>query len=411
MILSLIVLLLVLLIGYFHYTQGLFSATLSAFIAVLASVLAVGYHESLAGMLSGGQLADQALAFTLVSIFAIVYIVLRALFDKFIPGNMRMPLWVDRIGAGVMGVVAGLFVTGVIVIAAQTLPFGPTIAGYSRYEIGANESVAVTIAGKNQQLDLEVVGKLKEDNIDAVGSGLLIPVDDMLLGVTSLLSDGGSLAGTRPLRSVHPDYLQELFGQRVGIQLGAKRTALAGQVSVPGVFWRDQFPQVDAEIPQIRKRSVPSPLKPSPDKVLLVVRAIFSKNSSDADNFVRFSPASVRLNAGGKNYFPIGTLEGGGMLVSNRIDDFLLVDLKAQDAGADFVFMVDASVAPPVDASGKQTDRLVAPGTFIEIKRFARIDLSGKVAPASVELSPAVAVLRKAIVMTTVRGGPEVPKP
>jgi len=38
-------------------------------------------------------------------------------------------------------------------------------------------------------------------------TGLLIPVDDMVLGTVYHLSDNGSLAGDKSLASVHPDYL------------------------------------------------------------------------------------------------------------------------------------------------------------------------------------------------------------
>ncbi len=47
MIFSILMIVLVGIIGFFHYTQGLFSATISAVIAVIAAMLAMSYHEVL----------------------------------------------------------------------------------------------------------------------------------------------------------------------------------------------------------------------------------------------------------------------------------------------------------------------------------------------------------------------------
>jgi len=88
---TLIVLVLVGAITYFHYVQGLFSAALSAMIAVIAAVLAFSFHEPIVRLL-GGKMADQAAAVALVGVFAITYFALRFLFDKYIPGNVQVPL-------------------------------------------------------------------------------------------------------------------------------------------------------------------------------------------------------------------------------------------------------------------------------------------------------------------------------
>jgi len=392
MIFSILILLLLLAVAFFHYVQGLFSATLSALIAVIASMMAISYHETLANILSGGKFSDYALAITMISIFAGVYIVLRLIFDKLVPGNVRVPLLVDKIGAGVMGVVAAAFATGTLAVAAQTLPFSSSLGGYSRYEIAGDRPVQVKVTGKSQMQDLEVFDELRPDTIDGPSSGMLVPVDDMVIGVASMLSNGGSLAGARSLTSVHPDYLQELFGQRTGIHPGAKRTAMPVDVTVDGVYWRDQLNQIDAEIDAIRKRALPASIKARPDSVFLVVRTMFKQSASDRDNIVRFSPSVVRLLANGKNYFPIGTLEGG-TLYANRADDALFVNVAGSDGGADLVFQVDAGVAPASPTG--PSDRAIAPGTFLEFKRFARIDLSGKTVPPTIPASANVKVLRK----------------
>src|ERR1051325_4531495 len=100
-IFAFMILVLVGVIAFFHYTQGFFSAAISAIIAVLAASIAVGYHESIVASLLQGKFADQANAVALVVIYAVVYFLLRWMMDAFVPGNLRLPVIADKVGAGV----------------------------------------------------------------------------------------------------------------------------------------------------------------------------------------------------------------------------------------------------------------------------------------------------------------------
>src|SRR5688500_4840937 len=135
MILGVVIIALLAGVAYFHYAQGFFSATLSAICAVIAAVIAVGYHEVAVQSLLQGAAADYAHALCLCAIFGGVYIGLRLLFDKAIPGNIRLPVMVDRVGGAAMGVIAGIFTAGIVALAAQMLPFGPTVGGFARYAV------------------------------------------------------------------------------------------------------------------------------------------------------------------------------------------------------------------------------------------------------------------------------------
>ena len=116
------------------------------------------------------------------------------------------------------GVIAGIFAAGILVLTAELLPIGPSIAGYARYALVDREVYSVKVPGKYQLQDLTITGELKGDTMEAgQSSGLApIPVDDMLLGTVQFLSNGGSLAGEQTLASVHPSYPDELFGHRLG---------------------------------------------------------------------------------------------------------------------------------------------------------------------------------------------------
>src|SRR5262249_33670235 len=113
MIFSLFLIIIIGLIIYFHSMQGLFSAGLSAGIALIAAVAALAWHETLVDLLLRGQFSDEANALTLVMIFSVVYILLRVLFDKVVPGNVLFPVLLDKIGASVCGLIAGICAAGI----------------------------------------------------------------------------------------------------------------------------------------------------------------------------------------------------------------------------------------------------------------------------------------------------------
>src|SRR5687768_18012806 len=101
--LGIIFLIFVGLIAYIHWIQGLLSGFISAVIAIISAAVALSFYEPLAAAMSGGKFQDQAYAVTLIALFAITYIVLRVLFDKFVPGNIRLPATVDKVGGALFG--------------------------------------------------------------------------------------------------------------------------------------------------------------------------------------------------------------------------------------------------------------------------------------------------------------------
>jgi hypothetical protein len=406
MIFGVVIILIIAAIAYFHYTQGLFSATLSAICAALAAMLAFSYHETIIYSFLRGKVADYAHGMVLIALFALFYLVLRVVFDSLVPGNLRFPAIVDKVGGGAMGVCAALFATGILAIAAQELPFGPAIASYTRFKTQSAVEVQVPTQRQaedtyaNDVLNSEEPGKFEPSD----ASGLIVPVDDLVVGLASRLSTG-ALSGARPLESVHPAFLDQLFAQRMGIQVGANRVAYnvgeAPQVSVTGVFTVDQLATADSELPDIRKgaplKNVPELLKPRPDQILLVLRTIFGRGADDSDHNVRFSAASVRLMAGGKNYHPIGTLDNVQVYLRiNRLDDFVLV---AAERGVDLVFVVDRSdlgvAAAAKRGEGSAADSTIGQNVFLEVKRMGVVDLAGKAIQQGVQLAENVGPFRK----------------
>ena len=379
MILSAVAIILVLIIAYFHYVQGFFSATLSAIIAILSAVIALSYFEPLARMFNG-KAGDQGEALVLVALFAVVYTILRVIFDAAVPGNLRMPVLLDKVGSGVAGAVAGIFAVGILIIAAQTLPFGPTIAGFSRYSVTSARPVQIPSA--HQATDTDVYDELTSATLDPQAkSSLLLPVDDMVVNLTSHLSDGGSLAGPVDMQQIHPNYLDELFGQRLGIQTGARHTAFNTEshkdVELHGLYTVDALPQADAEISAIRTTDLGG-LRSDQSKMILIVRLSFTREAADNDTYVRLSTGAVRLVANQTDYNPIGTLDASGTPVVrvNHLDDFLIVP---GGGSVDFVFLVPREDLGVVsDKKNADAPLQIGQDVFVEAKRDAMVDLSGQ---------------------------------
>ena len=437
MFFSIIILILVLLVAFIHFVQGFFSAALSAILAVFSAAIAVGFHESVVAWMRPGKLADSANAVVLCSLFAGSYVLLRLLFDRTVPGNVRLQSTVDKIGAAVMGLVAGTVAAGVLAIAAQTMSFGASVFGYSRYAVSGRDEFSLQPDRNKNSISRFIYDQMKSDKFEEKDvNHLLLPADDFVLGLVGMLSEG-SLSGTSPLAAVHQDYLQEAFGTRVGIEVGARRTATnlgpGTQVTVDGIYLRERLKAVmDSELPEIRGGKDNTPVDPNAtlpkDEVklakldlkpadkqqqILIIRTFFDRNATDEKNdLVRFTPASVRLvghdaNGKARDYHPIGTMDtfGGGTFWPSRIDDAIFVRVTDK-SGADLVFMIDnredvleGAVAAPSKTKTEirpASAQAIKSGTFLEVKRLARIDLSGKAAEIGpLPADPKVEVVRK----------------
>jgi hypothetical protein len=77
-----------------------------------------------------------------------------------------------------------------------------------------------------------------------------------------------------------------------------------------------------------------------------------------------------------KDYYPVATLDGKGVAVACRPDDFLLADMSAGSRTFDFVFAVDRDHVMSGEESKPPFH--LPQGCFVEFKRYSIVDLSGK---------------------------------
>jgi hypothetical protein len=417
---------------FFHYLQGFFSSLISAILSVFAAVLAFSYHESLVETLLQGRAANVAHGMALVTLFAAIYLVLRVLFDKLVPNGVMLPAIVDKIGGATMGIVAAIFATGTVAIACEELPWGSNVGWFTPYITADNNAQVPSVgSGQNQsgfvydELHSQKAGEFDETDRVHFFPTVLAGVDEMVTATVSHLSDGGSLQAGQPLSHIHPDFLQEIYGQNIGIQGGAKHVAvnLPGKppmVSVMGVFVvenekgeNDDVNLFDGE-PSLLRKQPPVTLLQSPkekkfefpmgkgkapkfvqyanlrnhaEKTLAVVRIGFSADAADTDGMIRLSPGSIRLVAkkssepGSEfhNYYPIGMLEPSlsasnvSNLYVDKLDDYLILDFPTgiPKVAVDAVFVIDRAVFE------KGKTKLVDDDIFIEVKRMFRDSLAG----------------------------------
>jgi hypothetical protein len=423
MIFGVFIALALLAVAYFHWIQGLFSATISAVLAVIAAVVAVAFQESLVE----GPLANVAPnwmpSLVLLLLFALVYIILRTIFDKAVPGGVQLPAMFDKVGGAIMGLVAGAFALGVVVIAAQHLPFSPSIGGYVRYETSGERSAPVPTGKvgsrpKEGNTYDEVTGETFEK---ATAKSLLVPVDDIVVGAVSHLSDNGSLAGSKKFADIHPDYLQELFGNRLGLERAATHTAFntakVQMIDVAGAYLAPPFDEtnsIDSEFKRTRGTAL-RVQKPPPGEIRVVVRVKFDASAAETkDKKIHLTPGAVRLvtmrpqgvrdEPAPYNNYPIGTLEVTGIFYLNKIDDAIFISAPAKkvdgsgDAPAevDFVFQIKEKGALVGGGKGASTMQF-APGSFLEVKKYGRVELTGAAGEvkATMKPLPVVAVKHK----------------
>lgn len=431
----------VLAIAFFHYTQGFFSAAISAILCLFAAVLAISYHETIVEAYLGGAMANNAHGATVLVLFSAIYLILRIVFDKFIPGNVTLPAAADKAGGAVMGLVAGFIAAGLCAFAAQSMGFKPALMGYSRVAFEETRDAVLPQEGGGRNVNVDMLDSINSAEPLHVAAEndpqrLMVPADDILINMVKSLSDTGALAA-KPLASVHPDWLLELYGQRLGIQAAASRVAMnkadgtrtdliaiapkdGDQYKDAGMYVLDrQIPRKNHEFDTIarsQEKTFPKgDPKKDPARLTLIFRVYFGEKVRDnKDNVIRFSMASTRLVTKKKNpgtgeyewtnYFPLGTIEEGTEFWFNRADDFLFIDDRSQgdgvkDKGVDLVFQVERDGFLKSNVQDL-AQAVVSDGTFIEAKRMARVDLSGQPLLPMTKYKPnkAVQVMRKALV-------------
>lgn len=353
---SLAVVLVILGCAAYQYFKGtLVKAFATIIIAICASVVAFSYFEALANVFISRSdnsrflsIAPWAQPLCFMLLFILSFAILQTVAVQLSRHPVDLGFLPERIGRVVCGLFLGLIVSGLLLTA---LEMGP-----------------LSIAYPYQRFDPV---RLEPENPDRV----LLNADGLATGLFSTISNG-SFSGKRSFSTIHPDYLDQLFLNRLigGVSI-ISSSFPAIEVSKPAVWPASEAlkKQVDNFVSELNRRgrlvdeptgrSVPMPgwLKSGYDAT--IVRVAIKKSALKTEAAVsggtfmhpqlrlickRRGYGSNRLAGKAKSVYPIGHLRAAdeiqvspGMKIER--EDF---DRNASRKPIDFVFCVPSGFEP-----------------------------------------------------------------
>lgn len=196
MLISLGFAVLVLGVAFFQSTQGFFSALIMAVLSVCCAALAFGTYEYIAvTWLAPLWKPDFAHALALGLAFGVPLFGLRLAIDRLVKRSSLLPVWIDRFGGGMCGIVTGLVCVGVLACAVLWLPHGTTFLGFSR----------INIVSKTPEKD---AGDPTPPSPDAPIRELLMTPDRFAVALAGMLNDG-LFGGSDSFGDSHVDLVRE----------------------------------------------------------------------------------------------------------------------------------------------------------------------------------------------------------
>ncbi len=363
MMLNLIVLLLIVLTTLYLATQGLLSSLLALGTAIFSSILAMALMEVSQGIIAGWR-PEYARGVTFLVLFLVIFSITRVVADVMVPENIKLPLWVNRIGGGTIGFFTSLVVIGSVLLGIEMLPLPRVIMGFDRFP----DENAMQAMDEKPQLG-EVSRKRKD---------VWFWPDNFVLAIWK----GGSrgLGGTPGWTAIHPDFMAENYGYRNNVVRGSLRVVPADLFKVDSVWIptdkaeSDSLKkQVEAGLADPKRNTQNASLSPTRDQ-LIVVRTEVKKGEKEPkvtndpnDNYFRITATQIRLVTDKRQqYYPIGYLDGGRNFVPMPLDGGHVADDYVKRGSdqvvvEDWVFQVGSDEKPKI----------------IEMKELGRADISG----------------------------------
>lgn len=223
---SLFATILILTVTFYQGLQGVFSALINCVLTILAAVLAFGFYEDLYQMQLATYQPDHGRAIALIGIFVVTLLILRTAVDQLIKGNLHFPIYLDRAGGGVIGIITAMVIIGMLAIGFQMLPFGSSFLGFSRfslYDRTSNKEVlnAVKVGGPGKGMDDDYKNALFRSEVEwntlkTSRHNLWLNPDGFTVALVSYLSEF-ALQGRNGFADLNPDFLDYLHHMRDGL--------------------------------------------------------------------------------------------------------------------------------------------------------------------------------------------------
>jgi len=345
---SLAVVIIILGCAALQYFKGTFvKAFAMIIIAIISSVVAFGFFEACANLIisrgnNGSMLSlvpwAQTLSFVLLFIVTFgvlqtgaVYVMRHEVDFGFLP---------ERIGRVVCGIILGFIISGLLLTALQMGPL-PLSYPYERFDSA----------------------RLDPDD----PSGVLLNADGFAAGLFGIISNG-SLSGKNSFKTIHPNYLDQLFFNRfLGETSSVSGVYPAIEVPKPGVWPASEAvkKQVDAFVSEMSTRggkvvyeqpgkSVALPISTKESYNPTIVRIGINKRAIRPEPNVNggvFTPSQLRLictrsTGQAVNAYPIGYLKSKDEIQISPEIKLASNDVEGNARYIDFVFCVPSSYDP-----------------------------------------------------------------
>lgn len=276
----LVVLIIMVVCAALQYVKGtLVRALASVIVAIFALIVAFGFFEFLAGFIIG--YAEKGITASIVNfaqpicfalLFVIVFAALQSLSIYLTRDEVDMGEWAEKIGRPVCGVVLGFIVSGALVTVLAMSPL-PSKYPYERFE--------------ESNLKLSSPNKL------------LLSPDGFVTGLFNTIS-GGSLSGKRGFAVLHPNFLDQVFLNRINKNVSIlTSTAPAISIPVEKAVW--QAPEaIKSQIEDLNSKGELSttPGKPSGAYTPMVVRVGIKRSALKNEEKIsagKFTASQLRL--------------------------------------------------------------------------------------------------------------------
>jgi len=316
-------------------------------IAICSSIVAFGFFEMLANLIisrsSDGSLLSlvpwaQTLCFILL--FVVTFGVLQTGAIYLIRHEIDLGFWPERIGRVVCGIILGFITSGFLLTALQMAPL-PLSYPYQRFD----------------------PDRLDTDN----PRGALFNADGFATGLFGLISNG-SLSGKNSFKTIHPNYLDQLFLNRfLGATSSVSSVFPAIELPKPAVWPASEAvkKQVDTFVSELRTRGGKVAYEPEGKSVALpistkdtynptIVRVGIKKRAIHREPIINggaFTPSQLRLictRSSGEavNAYPIGHLKSKDEIQISPEIKLNTADIQDNARYIDFVFCVPSGYEP-----------------------------------------------------------------
>ncbi len=274
--LNILVIVGILLLAYWNYFQGFFTAFIHLVLVVCCGAMAFALWEPVAVGMLMGMMPKYAWAAGLVIPFVLLLLIGRFVIDHYVPENVNFGQLVNMLGGGLCGAASAVLSSGILVIALWHMPFPPEAFGAKPYMVNP------------------ATGQITEDTQS--GGSLLVPVDRIAVGFFGALSDG-SFAGGMPLRTGKPDMIRLAHEMRIR-PINGSISATPATLSVTGHVVQNT-PVLKLAQPfnsAFRGAKGGNPLSSDKHKVVMVdTQWTLGGKTFDDDSKLRVPPTQIRL--------------------------------------------------------------------------------------------------------------------